>query len=101
MYFVILLKKNLKNSSIQFLINDWIELQSLQICLYTYLHINICTFYIFIKVYYLYVPHGVKDCAIFHYAEEFVRGSYIVSHRSFPIPEEGVRSPHFGHHQVI
>lgn len=47
------------------------------------------------------VPHGVEDGAILHDAEKLVGGRHVVSHRSLPVPEEGVRRPHFGDHQVV
>jgi len=47
------------------------------------------------------VPHGVQDGAVLHDAEEPVGGRHVVSHGLLAVPEEGVRRPHFGHHQVV
>lgn len=47
------------------------------------------------------VPHSVQDGAVLHDSEESIGRSHVVSHGSFAIPEERVRGPDFGHHQVI
>lgn len=47
------------------------------------------------------VPHSVQDGAILHDSEESIGRSHVVSHGSFAIPEERVRGPDFGHHQII
>ncbi len=47
------------------------------------------------------VPHSVQDGAVLHDSEESVGCRHVVSHRSFAVPEERVRGPDFGHHQVI
>lgn len=44
------------------------------------------------------MPHGVKDGAVLHDAEKFVRRRHVVSDRPLAIPKEGVWCPDFGHH---
>lgn len=47
------------------------------------------------------VPHGVQNGSILHDAEKLVGGRHVVSDRLLAVPEEGVRRPHFSHHQVV
>lgn len=47
------------------------------------------------------VPHGVENGSILHDAEEFVGRRHVMSHGLLSIPEESVRCPNFGNHQVV
>lgn len=47
------------------------------------------------------VPHSVEDGPVLHDSEESVGCRHVVSHGSFPVPEEGVGGPDFGHHEII
>lgn len=47
------------------------------------------------------VPHGVEDGSVLHDPEESVGRRHVVSHGSFPVPEECVGGPNFGHHKII
>lgn len=47
------------------------------------------------------LPHGVQQCPIIFDPQQLIRHGHVVSHRLFPIVEEGVRSPDFTCHQVV
>lgn len=52
-------------------------------------------------VYLSFIPHSVKDGAIFHDSEELIGGGHVVCNRPLAIPEKSVWCPDFGHHQVV
>lgn len=47
------------------------------------------------------LPHSVQQSAIIFDPQQLIRHGHVVSHRLFPIVEEGVRSPDFTGHQVV
>lgn len=47
------------------------------------------------------LPHSVQQRPIVFDPQQFIRHGHVMSHRLFPIVEEGVRSPDFTCHQVV
>ena len=47
------------------------------------------------------LPHGVQQCPVIFDPQQFIRHGHVMSHRLFPIVEEGVRGPDFTRHQVV
>lgn len=47
------------------------------------------------------LPHGVQQCSVIFDPQQFIRHGHVMSHRLFPIVEEGVWGPDLTRHQVV
>lgn len=47
------------------------------------------------------LPHGVQQRPIVFDPQQLIRHGHVMSHRLFPIVEEGVGSPDFTCHQIV